>query len=84
MRFRLVPKASTLDDLELLYVEFSRTFAGIRWRVLYYDSPGGDTFVGYLHLCTYMHTARMSLFVYSRIITVFENNRSSYLFTLCK
>jgi len=41
MHFRLVPKSSTLDDLELLYAEFSRNFASIRCRVLYYDSAGG-------------------------------------------
>ena len=27
MRFRLVPKSSTLDDLELLQFKFSRNFA---------------------------------------------------------
>ena len=36
MRFRLVPKSSTLDDLELLYVfVFSRKFASIRRLLLY-------------------------------------------------
>jgi len=37
MRFRLVPKSSTLHDLELLYV---RLFTVLE---LYSDSPGGAT-----------------------------------------
>jgi len=32
MRFRLVPKSSTLDDLELLYVPIFSEFCG-SWRV---------------------------------------------------
>ena len=46
MRFRLVPKSSTLDDLEGLNCctfGFSRNFASIQRWVLYYDSPGGST-----------------------------------------
>jgi len=33
MPFRLVPKSSTLDDLELLYVQIFSKFCG-SWRVL--------------------------------------------------
>jgi len=40
MRFRLVPKSLTLDDLELLYVRIFTYFASIRRRVLHYDLPG--------------------------------------------
>ena len=43
MRFRFVPKSSTLGDLELLYVRIFMEFATIRRRVLYYDSPGDAT-----------------------------------------
>jgi len=32
MRFRLVPKSSTLDDLELLYVQIFSEFCG-SWHV---------------------------------------------------
>ena len=48
MRFRLVPKASTLDDFELLYVGIFTDFCGYTAAGIYYDSPGSDTFVGYL------------------------------------